>query len=106
MSKGFYSKSALETLHQIYQDINNGIDTCLVFLNVSKAFDMVWHKGLLFKLRQLGIVSTLYEWIASYLIGRSQKVVIKGISFSLRYRQNWNSKRFNFSTITIFNLYE
>ena len=39
---------------------------------------MVWYKGLSFKLRQLGFVSTLYEWIESYLICRSQKVVIKG----------------------------
>ena len=43
----------LKIVHQIYQDINNGKDTCLVFLDVSKAFDKVWHEGLLFKLRQL-----------------------------------------------------
>ena len=53
----------LKIVHQIYQDIKNGKDTCLVFLDVSKAFDKVWHKGLLFKLRQLGIVGTLYDWI-------------------------------------------
>ena len=44
---------------------------------------MVWHKGLLFKLRQLGIVVTLYDWIEHYLTGRSQKVVINGISSPL-----------------------
>ena len=32
-------------------------------LVVSKAFDKVRHKGLLFKLRQLGVVGTLYDWI-------------------------------------------
>ena len=59
----------LKIVHQIYQDLNNGKDTCLVFLDVSKAVDNVWHKGLLFKLRKLGIVGTLYEWIEDYLTG-------------------------------------
>ena len=77
----------LKIVHQIYQDINNGKDTCLVFLDVSKAFDKVWHEGLLFKLRQLGIVGTLYDWIEHYLTGRSQKVVVNGISSSLRNLQ-------------------
>ena len=47
----------------------------------------MWHEGLLFKLRQLGIVGTLYDWIEHYLTGRSQKVVINGISSSLRNLQ-------------------
>ena len=47
----------------------------------------MWHKGLLFKLRQLGIVGALYDRIEHYLTGRSQKVVINGISSSLRYLQ-------------------
>ena len=51
----------LTIVHQIYQDINSGKDTCLVFLDVSKSFDKVWHKGLLFKIRQLGIAGTLYD---------------------------------------------
>ena len=33
----------LKIIHQIYQDVNDGNDTCLVFLDVSKAFDKVWH---------------------------------------------------------------
>ena len=77
----------LKFVHQIYQDINSGKDTCLVFLDVSKAFDKVWHKGLLFKLRQLGIAGTLYDWLEHYLTARSQKVVINGISSSLKYLQ-------------------
>ena len=77
----------LKIVHQIYQDINSGKDTCLVFLDVSKAFDKVWHKGLLFKLRQLGIAGTLYDWLEHYLTARSQKVVINGICSSLKYLQ-------------------
>ena len=89
--KGFYSKSALKIVHQVYQDINNSKDICLVFLDVSKAFDKVWHKGLLFKLCQLGIVGTLYDWIEHFLTSRSQKVVINGISSFLRYLQTQGS---------------
>ena len=85
--KYFTVNQLLKIVHQIYQDINNGKGTCLIFLDVSKAFDKVWHKGLLFKLRQLGTVGTLYDWIEHHLAGRSQKVVINGISFSLRYLQ-------------------
>ena len=43
-----------------------------------KAFDRVWHKGLLFKLKQAGINSTLLQWFSSYLLNRKQKVFIPG----------------------------
>ena len=56
----------------------------MVFLDVSKAFDRVWHKGLIFKLKQFGIEGELLEWISDYLSGRKQKVVIRNSSSSLR----------------------
>ena len=91
-NSGFKTKDStvnqlLKIVHQIHQDINSGKDTCLVFLDVSKAFDKVWHKGRLIKLRQLGIAGTLYDWLEHYLTARSQKVVINGISSSLKYLQ-------------------
>ena len=39
----------------IYQGLDNEHDVCMVFLDVSKAFDKVYHEGLLFKLKQFGI---------------------------------------------------
>ena len=90
-SSGFKRKDStvnqlLKIVHQIYQDINSGKDTCLVFLDVSKAFDKVWYKGLLFKLRQLGIAGTLYDLLEQYFTARSQKVnMINGIFSSLKY---------------------
>ena len=50
----------------------------MVFLDISKAFDKVWHAGLLFKLRQLGISAKIVSWIESYLSNRFQRVVIHG----------------------------
>ena len=49
----------------------------MVFCNVSKAFDRVWHKGLLFKLKQHGIIGSLLDWTSDYLKDRSQRVVIR-----------------------------
>ena len=49
----------------------------MVFGDVSKAFDRVWHKGLIFKLKQYGIEGELLKWISNYLDNRQQSVVIK-----------------------------
>ena len=50
--------------------------SCSVFCDVSKAFEIVWHKDLMFKLRQSGIEGKLLEWLNSYLSQRKQKVGI------------------------------
>ena len=50
----------------------------VIFLDISKAFDKVWHKGLLFKLQQCGIGGSLLQWFSSYLTDRQQRVVING----------------------------
>ena len=64
--------------HKIYQALEKGEDICFVSLDVSSAFDRVWHEGLLFKLRSKGINGKLLEWFRSYLTNRRQRVVIKG----------------------------
>ena len=47
--------------------MGNSQFACMVFCDVSKAFDRVWHKGLIFKLKQHGIDDNLLEWISDYL---------------------------------------
>ena len=51
--------------------------------DISKAFDKVWHKGLLFKLRQNGIKGNLLAWISNYLSSRKQRVQINSSTSSL-----------------------
>ncbi len=70
--------------NNIYKGLDISRDVCLVFLDVSKAFDKVYHKGLLFKLEQMGISGNLLKWIESYLNGRSQIVVINGVKSNPR----------------------
>ena len=49
-----------------------------VFLDISKAFDRVWHEGLLFKLRQNGISGELITLIKDFLSCRKQRVMLNG----------------------------
>ena len=49
----------------------------MVFCDISKAFDRVWHKGLLFKLQEHGITGKLLEWISNYLKNRHQRVTLR-----------------------------
>ena len=41
--------------HDISQLLDDGLKTRGIFIDISKAFDKVWQKGLLFKLKQNGI---------------------------------------------------
>jgi len=65
-------------VHLIYKALDSGHDVRMVFLDMSKAFDRVWHKGLLFKLHELGIRVPLLNWFNSYLSDRHQRVVLDG----------------------------
>ena len=70
--------------HNIYEgfEIQPSRETRAVFLDISKAFDKVWHEGLVFKLKHNGIGRTLLELIRDYLNGRYQRVVLNGKSSS------------------------
>ena len=63
----------IDIFHNICHAFDNSMFSCIVFCDVSKAFDRVWHKGLLFKLRQNGIDGKLVEWLNSYLSQRNRK---------------------------------
>ena len=49
-----------------------------VFLDISKVFDKVWHKGLLFELSQNGISGNLLGRLSSTLSDRKQRVLLNG----------------------------
>ena len=47
-------------VHKIYEALERRSEVHMVFLDISKAFDKVWHKGLLFKLERLGVRDHYY----------------------------------------------
>ena len=46
----------------------------LCFFDLAKAFDSVWHRGLLAKLHAYGVTGRLQSWLTSYLNNRTQSV--------------------------------
>ena len=75
-------KSTVTQLAEVYHHFCNAIDRNkeirVVFLDISKAFDRVWHTGLLYKLHKSGISNGLLLWFKNYLSDRQQRVVISG----------------------------
>ena len=85
---GFLPKySTVHQLLEMYNCILNSLEkkeiSCFVFCDFSKAFDKVWHKGLLHKIKSYGVDSNLLSWFSSYLQDRQQRVVINNSSSSL-----------------------
>ena len=57
-------------------DERNGID--VAYLDFRKAFDLVSHKHLIYKLEKYRIKNETLVWIASFLNQRSQRLVVRG----------------------------
>ena len=68
----------LHTYHTFCEAVDNGKEVRVVFCDISKAFDRVWHKGLLHKMSGIGCSDNVLKWFASYLSGRRQRVVLNG----------------------------
>ena len=74
----------LAITHEIHKnlDANPSIDTVGIFLDMSKAFDKVWHNGLICKLQSYGVHSNLLLLLKNYLSNRKQRVVLNGATSS------------------------
>ena len=70
--------------HNIYRafDANPSLEVRGVFLDLSKAFDKVWHEGVLYKLKNNGINGNALQLSESFLHNRRQRVVLNGQSSS------------------------
>ena len=65
-------------IHEIYQFFDDNLEVRAVFLDRSKAFDKVWHKVLIFRLKQNRISDKILNIITDFLSCRKQLVVLNG----------------------------
>ena len=68
----------LAITHEIFEafDCTPPLEVRSVFLDISKAFDNVCHRGLLYKLKSMGISGELYNLFENFLSGRFQRVIL------------------------------
>jgi len=58
----------------IVKRLNTKGHVLAVFLDMEKAFDMVWRKGLMIKLKRLGINGHMFQWMDAFLGDRTIQV--------------------------------
>ena len=62
--------------YEIYKSFDEGHEVRGVFLDISKAFDKVWHNGIIFKLTQNRISGNLLKPPRNFLSEKRQRVVL------------------------------
>jgi hypothetical protein len=63
------TEQAHRLVHKIHEDFNNKLFCTATFIDISQAFDKVWHPGLLYKLKQ-ALPHPMYSILKSYLSER------------------------------------
>ena len=74
----------VDEIHQAFEDTKS-LEVRAVFLDISKAFDKVWHGGLIFKLKQNGISGSLLKFFENYLHNRKQRHIKDKLPRKHRY---------------------
>ena len=66
----------LSVTHEIYQSFDDNLEARAIFSDISKAFDKVWHKGLILKLKINGISDKILNIVTDFLSFRKKWVVV------------------------------
>ena len=76
---------------KIFKAVDEFEEVLACFLDLTRAFDTVWRKGLLYKLDKIGIRDNneignkLFSWFKSYLSDRAHRVSVDGVLSDIAY---------------------
>jgi hypothetical protein len=71
----FNATARVAVLHEIGKNLDQNVQTDVLYLDFAKAFDTVDHQILLKKLKRFGVVDRMHDWFKDYLHQRFQRVV-------------------------------
>ncbi len=85
---GFRSKfsteyAATDLYEKLLYNLDQGLNSCTIFLDLAKAFDSVNHEILLRKLNHYGVRGKAHDLFRSYLSGRSQFLKLDNVKSTL-----------------------
>ena len=68
----------MSVVHNIYAgfDQNLPLEVHSCFIDISKAFDKVWHEGLIYKMETMGFIGSILRLRQSFVSNRYQRVTI------------------------------
>ena len=65
-------------MEEVAEELDSGEVVDMLYLDFQKAYDKVSHLRLLAKLEEIGVKGRVLKWMAGWLRGRKQRVVING----------------------------
>ena len=80
---GFRSRRSCDTqlvtlVHELTKSMTGRVQVDMIVMDFSKAFDKVPHQRLLSKLHYYSVQGTTLNWIRSFLLERTQRVIVEG----------------------------
>ena len=83
---GDFTVNKLTFLNKTFcQALGANKEIWVVFCEISKAFDRVWHAGLLRKLEAACVTGKLFNWFKNTLFERRQRVFLVSILIGQKY---------------------
>jgi retron-type reverse transcriptase len=102
-------KSTMDLLAHATQNwteaLHRGNEVKVIALDISRAFDRVWHKGLLSKLMSIGVGGRLYRWIRGFLILDNKSSPFRSDFFVVK-DQCWGPTREYTGSNSVFGLHK
>ena len=88
--------STVDHLLHLSDHINKALatkeHTLAVFLDIHKAYDMVWKEGLLYKIHNMGISGNMFNFIKNFLTNRTMQVKVNN-TLSASHTTKWTTTR-------------
>ena len=73
-----FINQVLSINHETLNAFDKRLEVRAIFLDVSKAFDKVWHNEQRFKLRQNGIIGDIINIFEDFFRSRKERVILNG----------------------------